>query len=1068
MRFGILGPTQVWLDRGEVPALGGRRLRALLVRLLLDAGRLVTTERLIDDLYGAEPPAGAANALQSQVSRLRRVLGDDPPVESPPAGYRLAVASELVDAHQFQRLTDAGRRAVAAGEYAAAAAGLAEALALWRGPALADVADAPFAPAWVAHLDEQRHTAVEQRIEARLQLGEAEEVLPELRRLLADEPARERLWAQLLRALAATGQPAEALATFEAARRTLADQYGVDPSPQLREVHRAILRGDAEVLGPAAPSETPPAGLPKRSEPPLPAPLTSFVGRDAELAQLATLLATSRLVTVTGPGGVGKTRLALSAAGAALADGPTRLVELAPVSGGGEVAGAVLAALGLRESGLRGLAGSSASSVAPEDPVARLITALQEQPMLLVLDNCEQVIEAVAALSARLLSACGQLRILATSREPLGITGEALLPLGGLALPPADAATAADSPAVRLLLDRAADVAPGSAIPPAVAATICRTLDGLPLAIELAAARLRSLTYTEVAERLDDRFRLLSRGDRTVEPRHQTLRGVVEWSWDLLREPEQVLARRLAVFAGGATIDAVERVAAGSGEDSLELLTSLVDKSIVERFGDRYRMLETIRAYGAERLLAAGEQEQLRRAHAGYYLELARTADPYLRTADQLEWLARLDAERDNLHTALRNATGAGDLATALGLCSALAMYWWLRGLLGEAARLAQELSAAIGPAPAEPPSDGHPAADLPEEYAVCVLIAAAGSRQRPTVSAAYWSAEALAVRTRRPFRQPFLYYLSAMAAGPPRGEPAELVELITAHFELASEPWIRGLSPLGIAIVQAWRREWAQAAKLLAEAGAIFSELGERWGMLVTLANQAELARYRGEPAAGIADLDEALRLAGELDSIVDMADVLRVRGENRRAAGDLTGAAADLRRAAELAARAGAPELVASARVGEAVVALDRGDVALGRELAEQALAACPTGGFAGEATRSGILVVLGAIAARQQRPAQAREYWAAALRSPVPALGELASAALDQALADGDPARAARVLGAASVLARDGFTQGWPGPGRTAVVVERLGRERFAELYEAVAALPPEAARRVLLGE
>ena len=446
MRFRILGPTQVVLADGREVPVGGPRLRALLALLLLDAGRVVSAERLIDGLYGEHPPRGAANALQSQVSRLRQALpaGHDP-VEFHPAGYRLAVDPDDVDAYRFERLAEAGRRALVDGDWPRAAAVLREALELWRGPALADAVGAAGAPAQAARLDELRLAAIEDRVEADLALGAQSALIAELRELVVAHPLRERSRGQLMRALAALGRPAEALAEFEDARHTLAEQLGVDPSAELAAVHLAVLRGEER----------------GSAEPVLPSQLTTFVGREEELKRVGDLLGERRLVTLTGPGGAGKTRLAIEAAGRV--DGEVRFVELAGLADGSDVPQAVLSALGLRDAGLR----------APAEPgwqtTDRLVEALAERRLLLVLDNCEHVLVDAARLAARLLSACPALRVLATSREPLGLAGEALCPLSGLTLPPlgASALDADDYAAVGLFAQRAADVAPDFTVTPA-------------------------------------------------------------------------------------------------------------------------------------------------------------------------------------------------------------------------------------------------------------------------------------------------------------------------------------------------------------------------------------------------------------------------------------------------------------------------------------------------------------------------------------------------------------------------------------------------------------------------
>jgi predicted ATPase/DNA-binding SARP family transcriptional activator len=981
MRFGILGPTQVWREDGSTLPVGGPRVRALLARLLLDAGRIVAAERLIDDLYGEAPPAGAANALQSQVSRLRRSLADlsqvsPPPAHHPrlelhPAGYRLAVDRDDVDAHRFARLAASGHRALAAGDHPAAVALLREAIELWRGPALADVADAPFAAAHAVRLEEGRLAAVTDRIEADLALGEHASLVPELQQLVEAHPLRERIRGQLMRALYGSGRQAEALGAYEDARRRLAEELGADPSTELAAIHRAVLRAD-ESLAVTTPTHR------------LPAQLTSFVGRDEELRRVGKLLGEARLVTITGPGGAGKTRLAVEAAGRDA--GESCLVELAPLGAGADVPQAVLAALGLRDGGLRAATDSRLTAT------DRLVAALADRRLLLVLDNCEHVVAGAAGLASRLLGACPQLRILATSREALGLTGEALCPLSGLALPPTDVDDIT-GPAVRLFADRAADVLPGFIVDgtnSGAVLQICRSLDGLPLAIELAAARLRSLPVSEIAARLGDRFALLSRGSRTAQPRHRTLRAVVEWSWDLLDEPERMLARRLTVFADGATLAAAEQVTGLDG-DTVDLLTSLVDKSLVEVANNRYRMLDTIRAFGAERLAEAGETERLRRAHAAYFLDLAWTADPHLRRAEQREWLARLDAERDNFHTAIRAAIAGGDEHTALQLVAALSSYWWLRGLRSEAALLAGEVLAAVGP---------RPAVDHDEEYTLCVLNAALGGAGHPHLTGGLEPPHSLMHRLRRP-RQPALFLLSAMASGPP--EVDEDLVAMTEHWQrqLGDDPWTLALGSMGMGYVWLWHGQVAEAEPLFAEALDDYRAIGERWGMTNALAALAEVADLRGDRTRSIALIDEALRLAGELDSPADTADLLRLRGDGGLRAGDFEAAGADYQRAASYARKAGAPDLLAAARYGSAEVVRLQGDLTEARRLAEAALVDCPAGWFTVDATRSELLIALGRIAEAEGDVDTARERYRGALAIASGVAGIRASAAAQEGL-------------------------------------------------------------------
>ncbi|MEU7014142.1 BTAD domain-containing putative transcriptional regulator [Streptomyces sp. NPDC046385] len=664
MRYLILGSTDALDAHGAPLPLGGPRLRALLAALALRGGRAVSVGELVDDVYGGEPPHDAPAALQALVGRLRRVLGKDA-VASGPGGYRLVAAAEDIDLYVFERrVRDAGTR-LDAGDAASAAALLRTALALFRGPALADLPEhAGVRP------EAQRLAALRQRVEADLRRGATTGLVPELTELTATYPYDETFHAQLIRALRAEGRPADALAAYEEARRTLADALGTDPGPELAALHAELLTGE----GPPAPraSAAPPAAPP--AEPGNIRPrLTSFVGREPELAALRAELDRSRLVTLTGPGGSGKTRLAEEAALQAV--GPAAWsAELAPLDDPDAVPGAVLSALRLRETKLIARDGQAVH----DDPTAQLVEHLAHRPLLLVLDNCEHVIGAAAALAETLLTHCPELRILATSREPLGVPGESVRPVEPL--PP--------DPAHRLFAERARAVRPAFRVEDDLPAVdeICRRLDGLPLAIELAAARLRLLTPRQIADRLDDRFRLLTSGSRTVLPRQQTLRAVVDWSWELLDTQERALLRRASVFAGGWDLAAAEALNPDSSADTVSVLGALVEKSLVVATptddGEmRYRLLETIHEYAVERAaetpepLAAAEA-----AHTAHFTALAETAEPLLRSGEQLPWIARIERDLDNIRAALHRVTAtAPDEAAAHRLVFAMGWFWWLR-----------------------------------------------------------------------------------------------------------------------------------------------------------------------------------------------------------------------------------------------------------------------------------------------------------------------------------------------------------------------------------------------------
>ncbi|MEW9532251.1 BTAD domain-containing putative transcriptional regulator [Microbispora sp. NPDC049125] len=1039
MRFGILGPTQALPDGDRPVAVGGPGVRALLGLLALDAGRIVTIERLIDGLYGAEPPAGATNALQAQVSRLRQHLGDL--VVRVPAGYRLDVAPDDVDALRFERLAAEGRRALGSGDHATAAARLREALGLWRGPALADVAEAPFAPPQAARLEELRLAAAEDLAEAGLALGLHQDLLAELRDRVTAHPLRERSRGQLIRALYGAGRQADALAEFDDARRRLADELGADPSAELAGIHLAVLRSD--------PSLSPPS--PSRHS--LPTQLTPLVGRVAELERIGALLAEARLVTLTGPGGTGKTRLALEAA--SRRPGEVCLVELASLEQGADVARAVLGAFGLRESGLPVTSPGARHSAAP-DPLARLVAALSGRAALLVLDNCEHVIDDAAGLADRLLRACPALRILATSREALGITGERLYPVPPLEVPPPGTppAEALGYPAVRLFAERAGAVRPGFRLDaettPDVLA-VCRALDGLPLAIELAAARLRALPAAEIAARLGDtgtdRFSLLSRGSRTAQPRHRTLRAVVEWSWDLLDDAERALARRLTVFAGGATLEAAERVCGLPDTDGV--LASLVDKSLVELVDDRYRMLETIRAFCAGKLAEAGEEERFREAHGAYFLDLALTADPHLRAAGQIEWLNRLDAEHDNLHTAVRRATEAGDVERGLRLLSAAVGYWLLRGLRGEVGELARPLLDEAGP---------HPVEGLEEEHALCVCLTAWGAGDapglRPLVDEAIRAIDA----GESVPRQPFLLVLRAIVGGPP--DRADQVALADRYEILTMDPWTLALAEFSVGYLKLFDGRVAEAEKAITTGLARARTLGDLWTRVLMLAALADVAVSRGDHPRVEALANEALELAERLGATIDVAETLCRRARARARTGAEPGARADYERAAELSRRVGAPEILAEAYLGLGELARLGGRPGDARRLYEAALAECEGEWFTAQDIRARIYVALGRAAETAGDAAEALAWHRRALSTRYSdrsfgTTAEVADGLAGVALLEGDPERAARLLGVGSAL-RGSPLPGDPDNDRVSARCRAaLGDAPYAQVYAQAAA-------------
>jgi predicted ATPase/DNA-binding SARP family transcriptional activator len=645
--FRLLGPFEV-LSGGAALPVGGPRQRSLLALLLLNANRVVRRDAAIDALWGEDPPAQAQNALQVAIHGLRKLLGPDR-IETVGDGYRLRVEPGELDLDDF---LDAHEEAPG------------KAIELWRGPALLGV-EAPFASTEAARLDDLRLATVERRIEQELEEGEHEAVVPELDRLVVEHPYRERLRGLLMVALYRGGRQVEALEAFREARRTLLEDLGVEPGPELRGLEGAILRQDPELTPLARVSAA--AGN-------LPAPATGLVGRELELAAVTGLLRRPdvRLVTLTGPGGIGKTRLAIEAAwdlARALPDGGY-FVDLAPLDDPADVVPTIAHALPLGEG--RGTT------------LEHVKEALRERTTLLLLDNFERVDDAAEVVS-ELISAAPGLSVLVTSRSLLRLSGEHEYAVPPLRLPAAEDARRLDAlaqnEAVALFVARAEAARHGFQLDPenaAAVAEICVAVDGLPLAIELAAARIRQLAPAELAARLGERLEVLTEGPRDRPTRHQALRATIAWSHDLLESGEQEIFAALGVFAGGCTPEDAEAVCGASPDD----LERLADRSLLQRDAGRYSMLETIREYAVERLGSGGRFDELRRRHAKRFAALAEEASHALWESVQGEnrasWLRRLEADYANLRIALAWADEE-DPGLALRVAVGLLEFWLSR-----------------------------------------------------------------------------------------------------------------------------------------------------------------------------------------------------------------------------------------------------------------------------------------------------------------------------------------------------------------------------------------------------
>jgi predicted ATPase/DNA-binding SARP family transcriptional activator len=814
MRVLLLGPFDIHDGDDRPVDLAGARLRALVARLALEPGREVSADTLLDAIW--EDDAPSANALQALVSRVRRAIGAERLTRGA-AGYRLTVEPADVDLLRFERLAETGRRH---GDLAA----LREAEALWRGPALADLLHLRFAEAEAIRLERLRTETTRQRLA--LEIATGTDVLAELEPLASAHPLDERWQALLMRALYATGRPAEALDVFERARERLADELGADPSAELAELHLQILRQSAA-----------PAERAERRRSNLKAQLTSFIGREADLDALTEAVAASRLVTVTGPGGAGKTRLAVEAASRiAVAAQGVWMVELASVADGADVAPAVLRAIGAREAGLL--------DPSAHDAASRLEEYFADEDALVVLDNCEHRIDAVAELAARLLGACPRLRILATSREALAIGGERLYPIPPLPLSTEDPEA---SPAVRLFAERAAAVRPDFKLDPAnieAVVEICRRLDGLPLAVELAAARMRALDAAQIAARLDDRFALLAGADRTAPERHRTLEDVIAWSWELLSDAERALAMRMSVYPGGVGLDRV---------DDLDALAGLVDKSFVERDAERYRMLETIRSYAAAQLDRNDRAETERDAMTRYCLDLAERSDDEIRAATQLEALARLDAEHVNLLAVLGRSVALGHKETGLRMIAALFWYWHLRGFRTQL----QHWFPAVLDLPGEVPAPLVPA--------VLLVTGMAQTDNGDLDAGAQSITEGIALRPKAGGAIPGRSLLAIA--------PAFLSDPAVASDPESAEGWELGIILLTAAAVGEGSTS-AEGAAQVERAEAEFTKLGERFGLASALRMRAEYWARRGDHDAAKNALAQAARLLDELGTAADAAE--------------------------------------------------------------------------------------------------------------------------------------------------------------------------------------------------
>lgn len=803
MRFGILGPLAVH-DGDAVVDIRRGIPRTLLIALLLRPGKAASASTLTDLLWGDAQPRNPANALQIQVSYLRRVLGGAGEgatrrIVTRPGGYAIELAPDELDAQEFDRLVREASARLPSGEGSnlrAALQLLDRALGLWRGDALEEVAGEPFAIGEITRLEESRWAAVETRNDVVLALGRHAELVGELGQLVNRLPLRERLHEQLLLALYRSGRQADALRAYAHARSVLVDELGLEPGTRLQELERAVLLHDRS-LDWRPPADDPPptvapAPSPAVKKGTVPAPVAPLVGRETELSSVRHLLARSRILTLTGPPGAGKSRLALELAHIEAEAAPVWFVDLASVTADDRVAAAASSALGV-------------PSAPDGDTVAAITGALAIERGLLLLDTCEHVLLGAADLASQVLRRCPGMRVLATSRRPLAISGEIAWPVPPLALPPPRSTSRdliATFAAVALFCERAEAVRPTFALTDSNAvdvAAICLALDGLPLALELAAARADVLTPAAILARLQNRFDLLVEGGRDVAARQQTLRAALDWSFELLATDQRRFFARLGVFAGSFGLDAAVTVAGDGFADPLALLSALVRHSLVSVAGDdRYRLLDSVRAYAVE--LLGGEEGETRDRHAGYYTELAEVGGKKIGGPDQLEWLGAMRADVANFRAALERSFASGQYELAVRLAGALGWFWTLEGMLDEAMDYLER--------------------------------AVAHTEVPPLVrSKALWSAALLAATLGHLER--------ARRAGAESADTARV----------AGDPvgWARGLNALAVA---AWAQgDLEAAARAHDEAISLLEGTDDLWGLGVCLALRARTALDAGDP---------------------------------------------------------------------------------------------------------------------------------------------------------------------------------------------------------------------------
>lgn len=870
----VLGPLEVLGAGGEQPVeLGSPRHREVFAALVVDAGRVVSTDALLERVWGDAARGGNLTNLHGVISRLRgrlRESGTGIEVATVPPGYRLEVPAGRLDAARFLDLLAQARSARTAGDLDAASVRLAEGLALWRGPAYADIPQ-PFAQADAARLDGHRLAALELAAEVDLALGRHDAVVERLPALVEEHPLRESLRGLLVLALYRAGRQSDALAQYDDVRHQLADELGLDPGPQLRELHQRILEQDATLLAaPApAPASTPAPERTAAPEPPglrsdVVPPSSPLLGREDEVDYVRSLLegSSQRLVTLTGLGGVGKTRLAFAVAEASRAayrDGVV-VVSLAPLVDPDAVLPEVARALGLV-----GVEGTDAAAAVTEH--------LRSRQLLLVLDNLEHLLPAAPGLS-RLVASCAELTVLVTSRTVLRVRDEVQFQVPPLPLPDAEEADPVElarSAAVRLFVERAAATVPGYALGALDAANaaavgaICRRLAGLPLAIELAAARVRLMPPMTMLARLDEV--MAADGARDLPRRQRTMRAAITWSYDLLEPEQQALFRRLSVFVGGFTLEAVEAVAPDLAV--LAGLDVLVEHSLVlpdSHHPDlaRFRMLEPITQY-ADACLTGAERVAARRAHRIHFRALAAELEPSYRGPGTIASLAVTGREHANFVAAMESGLADGDADLAGWLAWDLWLFWWLRGALLEGRRITTAVLA-------------HEVSDEVRVRALAVQAAMAFAQGDLAAARTAWVAgDALGARIDDGVGQSHnLAGIGLVALG--EGDLDGAVHAFEQTIELCERVgigrlWMWTLAQVWLGTVSLLRGDSDRARAQVELALAAARERQDPLAVYITLFTAAQIALTGGDAATARRQVEEGIRLSIDTGDMANLA---------------------------------------------------------------------------------------------------------------------------------------------------------------------------------------------------